>query len=104
VRRKAFLLAGGRRRDGFPRPATSLTCGRARLAFMVEDRRREATRIRGNATTGGRYGEAAQKRHMEPEVAPVGMEDAEARVPEGFAGALPENEGVEERAEETRGE
>ena len=58
---------------------------------MVDDRRREATRIHGNVTSGGRYGDAEDKMHMEPEVAPLGIEDADVQLPPAIPGALPEN-------------
>ena len=60
---------------------------------MVDDRRRAARHIRGNVTSGGRYDSAEHKMHLEPEVAPLGIDDAEVRVPEALPGALPENAG-----------
>lgn len=59
---------------------------------MVDDRRREARHVKGNVTTHGRFGEAPDDRpHMEPEVPPLGIEDAEAEVPDVVPGDLPEN-------------
>ena len=51
-----------------------------------------------NAQDGGRYGKAAHDEpHLAPEVAPVGVEDADlADPPLSFGGALPENRGVKE--------
>lgn len=61
---------------------------------MVDDRRREARRIHGNVTSGGRFGEAPDdKHHIEPEVAPLGIDSAEVHPPEAIPGALPENAG-----------
>lgn len=61
----------------------------------MEEQPRRASEIRGNVTKGGRYGTAKEKqRHLEPEAAPLASESAEARPPETFSGALPENKGV----------
>ena len=47
---------------------------------------------RGNVQPGGRFGTAPDDRkHLEPEAAPVGIDDAELDVPETIPGALPEN-------------
>ena len=57
---------------------------------MVEEQ--PATRARGNVKPGGRYGTAPDDaKHVEPEVAPVGVESAEVNVPDAIPGALPEN-------------
>ena len=70
---------------------------------MVDDRRREARRVQGNVTTGGRYGHAPDDQpHMEPEVPARGIDNADVELPETLAGALPENRGVEEEADEAR--
>lgn len=60
---------------------------------MPDDEARPPTmNRRGNVQPGGRYGSARDdKRHVEPEVPPRGIDDAELRVPETLPGDLPEN-------------
>lgn len=48
--------------------------------------------MKGNVTTGGRFGGAPGDRpHVEPEVPPLGAESAEVQVPDVVPGDLPEN-------------
>lgn len=60
--------------------------------------RDKATPRRGNVQPGGRYGSApSSAKHMEPEIAPVGVATAPMNVPDAIPGALAENSRRETR-------
>lgn len=57
--------------------------------------------MKGNVTTGGRFGDAPDDRpHVEPEVPPRGMESAELHAPDIVPGDLPENRARDPAAEQ----